>query len=54
MELESKLIYFFGTVYERDKGSCLYNLDTSVRPEFAGEMQRLEKSHRSTISYYEE
>lgn len=41
MELEAKLIYFFGTVYERDTGSQLYNLDKSVRPVFVGAMQEL-------------
>lgn len=51
MELESKLVYFFGTIYERDKGSSLYNLDTCVRPEFVGEMQALEKTYRSIPDY---
>ncbi len=53
MELESKLIYFFGTVYEREKGGCLYNLDISIRPEFVGSMQRLERNHKATLSYYQ-
>lgn len=31
-ELESKLIYFFGTRYERDRKGCLVNLDIPDRP----------------------
>lgn len=38
LELESKLIYFFGTVYERHTkmgtSGFLYNLDIGKRPEF--------------------
>lgn len=44
MELESKLIYFFSTLYENPKGGCLYNLDLSKRPDFIGEMQKYSKS----------
>lgn len=51
MELESKLIYFFGTIYERDKGSYLVNLDLSKRPEFLGEMQKLSKRESCKSEY---
>ena len=37
-EAESKLIYFFGTVYGAQKG-FLYNLDTPKTPKFKGFMQ---------------
>lgn len=40
MELESKLIYFFGTIYEKNRKGTLLNLDISKRPEFVGTMQR--------------
>lgn len=36
-EIESKLIYFFGTIYGHAKGS-LYNLDVPKIPKFTGDM----------------
>lgn len=39
-ELESKLVYFFKTIYEAENGT-LYNLDVPVRPEFCGVMTKL-------------
>lgn len=41
-ELESKLIYFFGTIYEQGRKGILLNLDTSRRPKFERHMRRLE------------
>ena len=35
-EMEAKLIYFFGTVYEGGRDGTLLNLDISQRPEFKG------------------
>lgn len=41
-ELESKLIYFFGTKYQEDRPSgTLYNLDVPPIPVFEGVMQKL-------------
>lgn len=40
MEIESKIIYFFGTVYEKCRKGTLYNLDISKRPDFTGLMQK--------------
>jgi hypothetical protein len=41
-EIESKLIYFFGTVYQEDRSTgILYNLDIPKAPEFAGVMKRI-------------
>lgn len=41
LETESKLIYFFGTVYEEDRKNCiLLNLDTPPIPEFVGQMHK--------------
>jgi hypothetical protein len=39
-ELESKLIYFFKTIYEDEKFGYLVNLDVGKRPEFIGIMQK--------------
>lgn len=39
-EIESKLIYFFGTVYGHEKG-VLYNLDTPSTPKFIGNMKQM-------------
>jgi hypothetical protein len=39
LELESKLIYFFGTVYEKPEGA-LVNLDIPKRPNFKTGMNR--------------
>jgi hypothetical protein len=38
-ELESKLIYFFGTIYEKSRKGMLLNLDISLRPKFVGTME---------------
>lgn len=39
-ELESKLIYFFGTIYQMDRRfGCLYNLELPATPTFVGSMQ---------------
>lgn len=40
MEIESKLIYFFGTIYEEGRKGILLNLDISKRPVFIGSMHR--------------
>jgi hypothetical protein len=40
MELEAKLIYFFGTIYEKNRKGLLLNLDLSKRPDFVGIMHR--------------
>lgn len=39
LEIEAKLIYFFGTIYQKDRHhTCLYNLDVPVIPTFIGTM----------------
>ena len=40
LEIESKLILFFGSIYERKKGASLYNLDIPSRPESKGLMAK--------------
>lgn len=41
-ELEAKLIYFFGTIYQSDRmNGWLYNLDIPLLPEFNGVMEKL-------------
>lgn len=41
-ELESKLIYFFGTIYEKErKNGALYNLNTPKTPTFEGIMEKI-------------
>lgn len=44
-EIEAKLIYFFGTIYDKNitKQGCLYNLDIPKIPEFVGEMKEYSK-----------
>lgn len=44
-EIEAKLIYFFGTIYDKDskKYGVLFNLDTPKIPEFTGVMIEHEK-----------
>jgi len=42
-ELESKLIFFFGTIYNKKRG-VLYNLDTPKTPKFCGMMKRMDLS----------
>jgi len=42
LALESKLIYFFGTIYEKDRNGILLNLDIPLRPNF----QKVLKSRR--------
>jgi hypothetical protein len=40
-ELEAKLIYFFGSIYQKGrKKAFLYNLDLPKVPEFKGEMKK--------------
>lgn len=38
-ELESKLIYFFGTIFEQDRKGCLVNLRTEPKPRFKQPME---------------
>ncbi len=38
MEIESKLIYFFGTIYEQNRRGMLLNLDVSRKPKFLAPM----------------
>lgn len=38
MEIEAKLIYFFGTLYEKNRVGTLVNLDLSKRPLFVASM----------------
>lgn len=38
MEMEAKLIYFFGTLYEKNRRGTLVNLDLSIRPNFIAAM----------------
>lgn len=41
-EIEAKLIYFFGTIYEKPrKQGILYNLDIPKTPEFKGIMEKI-------------
>lgn len=40
-EIEAKLIYFFGTIYQEHRAhACLYNLDIPPTPEFVGTMTK--------------
>lgn len=49
-EIESKLIYFFGTVYQEDrKFGILQNLDIPKTPEFTGEMHKYRKCRIKNI-----
>lgn len=42
LELESKLIYCFGSIYEKDRlHTVLYNLDIPKKPEFEGKMKKI-------------
>lgn len=41
LELESKLIYYFGTIYEKNRRGILVNLDIGRRPNFCGEMEKI-------------
>lgn len=42
LEIESKLIYFFGTIYQADrKHTCLMNLDVPKTPKHQGVMEKL-------------
>lgn len=50
LELEAKLIYFFGTIYEKEKLGTLLNLDESKRPFFCGFMDQ----HGNKLSNEEE
>jgi len=49
LELESKLIYFFGSIYSRGKkGGVLLNLDIPRIPDFEGVMQKFPKKYFET------
>lgn len=41
LEIESKLIYFFKTIYQDKKFGTLYNLDVPKIPEFTGVMEKI-------------
>ena len=42
LEIEAKLIYFFGTIYEKSRANtCLYNLDIPKTPLFVEQMQKI-------------
>lgn len=42
-ELESKLIYFFGTIYQKDRTEgVLYNLDVPKIPDYICQMQKIQ------------
>tara|TARA_R110000851_G_scaffold2651_1_gene10802 strand:+ start:73 stop:774 length:702 start_codon:yes stop_codon:yes gene_type:complete len=41
LEIESKLIYFFGTKYDGGKSGTLYNLDTPKKPDFVRPMVKI-------------
>lgn len=41
LEMESKLIYFFGTIYEERKHGILFNLDVPRIPQFKGNMVKI-------------
>lgn len=46
LEIESKLIYFFGGIYDRgEKSGILFNLDIPKIPDFIGEMQKFKNKH---------
>lgn len=40
-EIESKLIYFFGTIYEKERTGVLLNLDIPKIPDFVGIMNKV-------------
>lgn len=40
-EIEAKLIYFFGTVYQGDRNGVLYNLDVPKTPTMKGLMEKI-------------
>jgi hypothetical protein len=42
-ELESTLIYYFGTTYEPNRAGILLNLDASLRPDFKLVIRKREK-----------
>lgn len=44
LEIEAKLIYFFGTIYQKNRhNTFLYNLDIPTVPEFIGTMLKYTK-----------
>lgn len=50
LEMESKLIYFFGTVYEKArKRGTLTNLDIPKRPEFSAVMGSMPSIQRASL-----
>lgn len=46
LEIESKLIYFFGSIYEKPNGASLYNLDIPSRPKFKDCMVKIPAKSR--------
>jgi len=49
-ELEAKLIYFFGTIYDKAQRGCLLNLDHSLRPAFACEMVLCQDRNQNQVA----
>ena len=49
-ELEAKLIYFVGTIYEKSRKGVLLNLDISLRPKFVGTMEDKSKNAQARVS----
>ena len=47
-ELEAKVIYYFGTIYEPNRNGILLNLDTGLRPDFTLVMQKREKQQSNS------
>lgn len=54
LELESKLIYLFGTKYETDRKGMLVNLDIPARPEFVPFKQWIKAQSRETTYIHQE
>ena len=51
LEMESKLIYFFGTIYEKNrKRGTLTNLDIPKRPEFSAVMESVPSIRQALLS----
>lgn len=41
LELESKLIYFFASIYDKTRKGCLLNLADYTKPDFVGIMRKI-------------
>lgn len=41
LEIESKLIYFFGSIYQKDRKGILYNLDIPIIPHYTKCMEKI-------------